>query len=1012
MERRILDSFDWTFISCRRPGSWDTSSNGLPLAFRDGSAMEEQNFRGKKSFWRFQKNLLSDQRIGSRNADFPFMEVDPAIIQIWFIVRVDDFIISSPHHHHCRPPHIPSSTCLSGSASSNQANAYSSYKQIFWRMGQFFDSIPPSLIPWIQKQQIFWVATAPLSKDGHVNLSPKCTRGMFYVFDEKTVWYEDMTGSGVETISHIRENGRVTILFTAFEGPPRIVRLFGTGIIHEFGSTEYNTLIPPETRQPGSRAVIMVDVHKVGTACGYSIPFFDFKSHRNQLHQWAVKKEVFDTSFDPLAPSESDNPSLTRNGAVQLTKLSHSTDFHASPSAGLLSEKGIRSYWLAHNAHSIDGIPGLATAPMCELAKSKEVWGFTSRRTYTSDQFASESMDSPVGNGSGTGTGGIIREKDRIHKSKTKGSLGDSSFWMGVGVGVGVMGVWMSVLGQDFSPPSIWQEPDLNTTLADRAKTAGDGLNEALLSFDESKAVFPVTPDIPVLPAYLFYELAKFDLLTNDTQYKSKLQGYYNVVKNVHVNFGGYTLLMNLSVQAYYAYRDDSFLQFAEDAWNYGLGFTITQDEVDAGKLNVKDITLPDGGQCNSSSIVGGTFFNSDVNDPYLAGLGTGAFFVLSSLLAEATSDPKYRTAATQSAQFIHTFLLDPNSNMIFDGFNADSCSSFNQDLFSYNTGLAIEGLAMLVSQTGDSTMGQWLKDILSASILKANWLSSHGIVQTPDDVQPQYLMLGMSAAYNYTTDSTIKDFVGKFITVQYNAIIHHATSDGSNLYGKDWTGPPLVQTSPRSQTAALSVLVNALALPDVASDSSDGGNGSGSSDGGGDGSTNATTSGTASKSNTAAIIGGAVGGAAFALLVLLGVWVLFRRRRARQTLKDHQRASIPYPVVTPYRDDGDFPMTERTRSENTGSNSAAYLTTVPLRTHIREGGSGNGYRGGKLGVANHTEAHHDEVASDTPPSLPPQNGNNMSTEELVRLLNQRLQGGESRSSGSEPDAPPAYHKI
>ena len=120
-------------------------------------------------------------------------------------------------------------------------------------MGQYYDHIPGFLIPWINAQKIFWVATAPLSESGHVNVSPKgFERTMNVVLDESEdgqqleagpdgdddrlrkatsshVWYEDLTGSGVETISHLRENGRITVLFTAFEGPPRIMRLFGTG---------------------------------------------------------------------------------------------------------------------------------------------------------------------------------------------------------------------------------------------------------------------------------------------------------------------------------------------------------------------------------------------------------------------------------------------------------------------------------------------------------------------------------------------------------------------------------------------------------------------------------------------------------------------------------------------------------------------------------------------------------------------------------------------------------------
>ena len=116
-------------------------------------------------------------------------------------------------------------------------------------MVKFWEHLQPELIDWIAAQKLFWVATSPLSPDGHINLSPKGVAGTFHVVNERRVWYEDLTGSGkcssltphpeahsaiagIETISHIRENGRITIMFTAFDGAPQIVRLFGKGNRH------------------------------------------------------------------------------------------------------------------------------------------------------------------------------------------------------------------------------------------------------------------------------------------------------------------------------------------------------------------------------------------------------------------------------------------------------------------------------------------------------------------------------------------------------------------------------------------------------------------------------------------------------------------------------------------------------------------------------------------------------------------------------------------------------------
>jgi len=146
----------------------------------------------------------------------------------------------------------------------------------------------------VQKQQMFWVASAPLSIQGHINVSPKGTADSFHLVNSKQVWYQDISGSGIETISHIRENGRITIMFSAFEGPPRILRLYGVGTVHEYGTPEYNALISAETRKPGSRAAIIVDVYQVGTSCGYAVPLYDFVIHRTQLLRSHDKYETGD----------------------------------------------------------------------------------------------------------------------------------------------------------------------------------------------------------------------------------------------------------------------------------------------------------------------------------------------------------------------------------------------------------------------------------------------------------------------------------------------------------------------------------------------------------------------------------------------------------------------------------------------------------------------------------------------------------------------------------------------
>ena len=161
---------------------------------------------------------------------------------------------------------------------------------------------------------MFFVATAPRADDGHLNLSPKGLSGTFAVLDPRTVAYLDLTGSGVETIAHLRENGRIVVMFCAFEGPPRIVRLHGRGEAVLPGDEGFDDLVARFPTRPGIRSVIRVDVQRVADSCGFGVPVLRFERERSQLDEWADRK-----------------------GA-----------------------EGIARYQADKNAQSIDGLPGLA----------------------------------------------------------------------------------------------------------------------------------------------------------------------------------------------------------------------------------------------------------------------------------------------------------------------------------------------------------------------------------------------------------------------------------------------------------------------------------------------------------------------------------------------------------------------------------------------------------------------------------------------------------------------------
>ena len=180
-------------------------------------------------------------------------------------------------------------------------------------MGRVFSEIDDSLATFINAQKVFFVATAPLDAAGHVNLSPKGFDA-FRILDSKTVAYLDLGGSGIETVAHLRENGRICIMFCSFEGSPKIVRLHGRGTAFEAGDAEFEKLAPLFPRLEGTRSIVRIFVERAADSCGWGVPLYQFQADR---------------------------------------------DTYAKAVNGFPKEKAIE-YARAHNAKSIDGLPGLA----------------------------------------------------------------------------------------------------------------------------------------------------------------------------------------------------------------------------------------------------------------------------------------------------------------------------------------------------------------------------------------------------------------------------------------------------------------------------------------------------------------------------------------------------------------------------------------------------------------------------------------------------------------------------
>jgi hypothetical protein len=156
-------------------------------------------------------------------------------------------------------------------------------------MARTYDDVNPELTRWIEQQHVFFVATAPLAAHGHVNCSPKGMRS-FRVLGPRTVAYIDLTGSGAETIAHLKDNGRIVFMLCAFDGPPRIVRLHGRGTVLEPGTPAFDELEASFPSYEGTRAIIAATIDRVSDSCGYSVPRMDFAGDRDALVKWAAKK--------------------------------------------------------------------------------------------------------------------------------------------------------------------------------------------------------------------------------------------------------------------------------------------------------------------------------------------------------------------------------------------------------------------------------------------------------------------------------------------------------------------------------------------------------------------------------------------------------------------------------------------------------------------------------------------------------------------------------------------------
>lgn len=157
-------------------------------------------------------------------------------------------------------------------------------------MGKELDQITEELQSFIKDQRLFFVSTAP-KNGGHINLSPKGF-DCFRVLSPARVGYLDITGSGNETSAHLYENGRITFMFCAFDGPPKILRIYGQGYTVLPGDKDWEELSSHFNILPATRQIIVADVLKVKKSCGFGVPLYEYRGERDHAIKWAENKGI------------------------------------------------------------------------------------------------------------------------------------------------------------------------------------------------------------------------------------------------------------------------------------------------------------------------------------------------------------------------------------------------------------------------------------------------------------------------------------------------------------------------------------------------------------------------------------------------------------------------------------------------------------------------------------------------------------------------------------------------
>ncbi|KAK0468902.1 hypothetical protein IW261DRAFT_1597887 [Armillaria novae-zelandiae] len=436
----------------------------------------------------------------------------------------------------------------------------------------------------------------------------------------------------------------------------------------------------------------------------------------------------------------------------------------------------------------------------------------------------------------------------------------------------------LSVVAQELKPSTTWRSPNITLSMVDCIRIADSAIREAMTQLNQTNGQF--TDGHYGSTGVLYAEMVDFDRLTNQTIYKDTLKNYFALA---HCMLYCEFMLIQL------VYGDPEFLNIAANSWASGRRYTISSEQAASRTIETKQFTLA---SCNPT-LAGGTYWMTDANDPSLDSWASGMFFVVSALLAEATSNQTYVDATVESGTFIQSSFLTQTDIVwtgIFSSSNHSSSCSRTSEVSSQGSGNFIEGLVIQTGILNNTSTQSLLRSVISGVTTDPRWRGEDGVYDLLDN-GGEFIVRALASLYESNkTSSDLREYIKEYIGVQYNAVIEQArSSKESSIYGGRWTGPPATSFHSINQTNALAALLSAIRVLDNPDSEP---------------SAIPTSSATASstKKNLAGVVAGSViGGVVVFTASLAGTlfWRKLRRQRNDSPLVADGSPQIP--VLTPF---------------------------------------------------------------------------------------------------------------